>query len=55
MPAAFVRGLIAAGVTAGVVLGYSTITGLDGGTALLALDVGAQAARNQERRATTRC
>ncbi len=37
MPNALVRGLIAAGVTAGVVLGYSTITGLDGGTALLAL------------------
>ncbi len=37
MPPAFLRGLIAAGVTVGVVIGYSTITGLDGGTALLAL------------------
>ncbi len=37
MPVPFVRGLIAAGVTAGVVFSYSTITGLDGGTALLAL------------------
>jgi hypothetical protein len=37
MPVAFVRGMIAAGVTVAVVLGYSTITGLDGGTALLAL------------------
>jgi len=37
MPNALVRGLIAAAVTVGVVLGYSTITGLDGGTALLAL------------------
>ena len=37
MPIAFVRGAIAAGVTVAVVLGYSTITGLDGGTALLAL------------------
>ena len=37
MPIAFVRGMIAASVTAGVVLSYSTITGLDGGTALLAL------------------
>ncbi len=37
MPIAFVRGMIAAAVTAGVVLSYSTITGLDGGTALLAL------------------
>ena len=37
MPIPFVRGMIAAGVTSGVVLGYSTITGLDGGTALLAL------------------
>ena len=37
MPNPLVRALIAAGVTAGVVLGYSTITGLDGGTALLAL------------------
>jgi transglutaminase-like putative cysteine protease len=37
MPPPLVRGLIAGGVTAGVLLGYSTITGLDGGTALLAL------------------
>ena len=37
MPPAFLRGLIAGGVTIGVVIGYSTITGLDGGTALLAL------------------
>jgi protein-glutamine gamma-glutamyltransferase len=37
LPPAFLRGLIAAGVTVGVVIGYSTITGLDGGTALLAL------------------
>ena len=37
MPVGFVRGAIAAGVTVAVVLGYSTITGLDGGTALLAL------------------
>jgi transglutaminase-like putative cysteine protease len=37
MPLGFVRGAIAAGVTVAVVLGYSTITGLDGGTALLAL------------------
>ena len=37
MPPAFLRGLIAAGVTVGVVASYSTITGLDGGTALLAL------------------
>ena len=37
MPPPLLRGLIAAGVTVGVVLGYSTITGLDGGTALLAL------------------
>jgi protein-glutamine gamma-glutamyltransferase len=37
LPPALLRGLIAAGVTAGVVIGYSTITGLDGGTALLAL------------------
>jgi transglutaminase-like putative cysteine protease len=37
LPPAFLRGLIAAAVTAGVVISYSTITGLDGGTALLAL------------------
>ena len=37
LPPALLRGLIAAGVTVGVVIGYSTITGLDGGTALLAL------------------
>jgi transglutaminase-like putative cysteine protease len=37
LPGAFLRGVIAIGVTAGVVLGYATITGLDGGTALLAL------------------
>ena len=37
MPIPFVRGMIAAGVTVGVMLSYSTITGLDGGTALLAL------------------
>ena len=37
LPGTLLRGVIAAGVTAGVVLGYSTITGLDGGTALLAL------------------
>ena len=35
MPPAFLRGLIAAAVTGGVFVGYSTITGLDGGTALL--------------------
>ena len=35
MPPAFLRGLIAAAVAAGVFVGYSTITGLDGGTALL--------------------
>jgi transglutaminase-like putative cysteine protease len=37
LPGAFLRAVIAIGVTAGVVLGYATITGLDGGTALLAL------------------
>ncbi|HEX9707929.1 MAG TPA: DUF3488 and transglutaminase-like domain-containing protein [Steroidobacteraceae bacterium] len=37
MPGTLLRGLIALGITAGVLLGYSTITGLDGGTALLAL------------------
>lgn len=37
MPVGFVRGVIAGGVTVAVFLTYSTITGLDGGTALLAL------------------
>lgn len=37
LPGAWLRGAIALAVTAGVVLGYTTITGLDGGTALLAL------------------
>jgi len=37
MPGTPLRALIALGVTAAVILGYSTITGLDGGTALLAL------------------
>ena len=37
MPPAFLRALIAGAVTVGVAIGYSTITGLDGGTALLAL------------------
>ena len=37
MPPAFLRALVAAGATVGVAVGYSTITGLDGGTALLAL------------------
>jgi transglutaminase-like putative cysteine protease len=37
LPPAFLRAVIAAAVTGGVLLGYSTITGLDGGTALLAL------------------
>ena len=37
LPGAFLRAVIALAVTAGVVLGYATITGLDGGTALLAL------------------
>lgn len=37
MPVGFVRGLIAGGVTVGVFFTYSTIAGLDGGTALLAL------------------
>src|SRR5688572_15014663 len=32
MPPAFLRALVAEGVTVGVVVGYSTITGLDGGT-----------------------
>jgi transglutaminase-like putative cysteine protease len=37
MPPGLLRGIIAAAVTVGVLLTYSTITGLDGGTALLAL------------------
>jgi transglutaminase-like putative cysteine protease len=37
LPGGFVRAVIALGVTAGVVMSYTTITGLDGGTALLAL------------------
>jgi transglutaminase-like putative cysteine protease len=37
LPPAYLRAVIAVLVTAGVVVGYSTITGLDGGTALLAL------------------
>lgn len=37
LPGAWLRGVIALAVTAGVVLRYTTITGLDGGTALLAL------------------
>jgi transglutaminase-like putative cysteine protease len=37
MPGTLLRGLVAVCVTAGVMLGYTTITGLDGGTALLAL------------------
>jgi len=37
LPPPLVRGMIAGAVTAGVYLSYSTITGLDGGTALLAL------------------
>jgi protein-glutamine gamma-glutamyltransferase len=37
LPGALVRGTIAIAATAGVFLGYTTITGLDGGTALLAL------------------
>ena len=37
LPGTLLRAVIAVGVTAGVVLGYATITGLDGGTALLAL------------------
>jgi transglutaminase-like putative cysteine protease len=37
LPGTPLRAVIALGVTAGVVLGYATITGLDGGTALLAL------------------
>ncbi|MGH8131186.1 MAG: transglutaminase TgpA family protein [Steroidobacteraceae bacterium] len=37
LPGTFTRGFIACVVTAGVVMSYTTITGLDGGTALLAL------------------
>jgi protein-glutamine gamma-glutamyltransferase len=37
MPVGLVRGLVAGAVTVAVFLTYSTITGLDGGTALLAL------------------
>jgi transglutaminase-like putative cysteine protease len=37
LPGAWFRAVIALAVTAGVVVGYTTITGLDGGTALLAL------------------
>lgn len=37
MPGTLLRGAIALAVTAAVMFGYSTITGLDGGTALLAL------------------
>ncbi|MGH8197641.1 MAG: transglutaminase TgpA family protein [Steroidobacteraceae bacterium] len=37
MPGTLARGVMALGVTAGVLLSYTTITGLDGGTALLAL------------------
>lgn len=37
LPGAVLRTVIALGVTAGVIASYSTITGLDGGTALLAL------------------
>jgi protein-glutamine gamma-glutamyltransferase len=37
LPPPLLRGLIAGTLTAGVFLSYSTITGLDGGTALLAL------------------
>jgi transglutaminase-like putative cysteine protease len=37
LPPPLLRGMIAGTVTAGVFLSYSTITGLDGGTALLAL------------------
>jgi transglutaminase-like putative cysteine protease len=37
LPGTLVRGLIASLVTVGVFLSYATITGLDGGTALLAL------------------
>jgi transglutaminase-like putative cysteine protease len=37
LPGTFLRGIIALGVTIAVFFSYSTITGLDGGTALLAL------------------
>ena len=37
LPGVFLRAVVAVGVTAGVVFSYATITGLDGGTALLAL------------------
>jgi transglutaminase-like putative cysteine protease len=37
LPGATLRAVIALGATAGVIASYSTITGLDGGTALLAL------------------
>jgi len=37
LPGAVLRTVIALGATAGVIASYSTITGLDGGTALLAL------------------
>jgi transglutaminase-like putative cysteine protease len=37
LPGAWTRALIALAVTLGVLAGYATITGLDGGTALLAL------------------
>jgi transglutaminase-like putative cysteine protease len=37
LPSTLVRGLVALAVTVGVFLSYATITGLDGGTALLAL------------------
>jgi transglutaminase-like putative cysteine protease len=37
LPGSLLRGLVAAAVTVGVLLSYATITGLDGGTALLAL------------------
>ncbi len=37
MPGTLLRGIVALCVTVGVMLGYATITGLDGGTALLAL------------------
>ncbi len=37
LPSTWVRGLITLGVTIGVIASYATITGLDGGTALLAL------------------
>jgi transglutaminase-like putative cysteine protease len=37
LPGTLLRGFVAVAVTGGVLLSYSTITGLDGGTALLAL------------------